>query len=114
MASQSTMGIICKGEPMPADFNPYPLAVEGYPDRLSYLPGETAAFHCSARVKHYAVEIARIGAQREVVWRRAGLRGQEQPTPERAYAGGCDWPVSFSLQIPDSWRSGFYEVTFQA
>jgi hypothetical protein len=99
---------------MPADFNPYPLAVEGYPDRFSYLPGETVAFHCSARTKRYAVEIARIGAQREVVWQRAGLPGQEQPTPERAYAGGCNWPVSFSLQIPDSWRSGFYEVTLQA
>ena len=60
------------------------------------------------------MEIARVGAGREVVWRRTGIPGQEQPIPADAYAQGCGWPVSFALRIPETWRSGFYEVTLQA
>ncbi len=99
---------------MPVDFNTLTLAVEGYPDRLDYLPGETVAFHCSARVNEFAVEIARIGAKREVVWQRGGMPGAAYPTPADAYARGCGWPVAFSVPIPQDWRSGFYEVTFHS
>lgn len=65
--------------------NTLALAVEGYPGRLSYQPGEEVALHCSARTKHFSVEIARVGAEREVVWRRAAIPGTEQPTPPMAY-----------------------------
>jgi hypothetical protein len=90
------------------------LVVEGYPDRLSYLPGEEVAFHCSARCNRFSAEIARIGGRREVVWRREGIPGVEQPTPNHAYAEGCGWPVTFVLRIPTDWRSGYYEVALQA
>ncbi|MEZ4679161.1 MAG: DUF6605 domain-containing protein [Caldilineaceae bacterium] len=99
---------------MPVDFNTLSLAVEGYPDRLSYLPGETVAFHCSTRVTSFTVEIARIGAERDVVWRSGQLTGTQQSTPNHAYAKGCGWPVTFTLPIPAAWRSGFYEVTFHS
>ena len=69
------------------------------------------AFHCSARVDRFAVEVARIGVTREVVWQQANLVGTHHPTPDRAYADGCGWPVTFTLPIPADWRSGFYEVT---
>lgn len=95
------------------NYNTLALAVEGYPSHLSYRPGEEVAFHCSARVKSFSAEIARIGAGRELVWRRDGLTGGEQPTPADAYAKGCGWPVSFTLRIPETWRSGFYEVTLR-
>ena len=98
---------------MRADYNTLELAVEGYPSQYSYLPGEEAHFHCSARVKSFSVEIARVGGKREVVWRRAGIRGEEQPTPADAYANGCNWPVTFSLRIPEHWQSGFYEVVMR-
>lgn len=93
-----------------ADYNTLVLAVEGYTDRQSYLPGEEVRFHCSARVKSYSVEITHVGLSRELVWRREGIVGQEHPTPADAYAKGCGWPVAFSLQVPEYWRSGFYEV----
>jgi hypothetical protein len=96
------------------NFNTLSLAVEGYPARQSYRPGEEVTFHCSARVKHFSVEIARVGANREVAWRKAGIAGAEPPTPSDAYATGCGWPVTFALTIPPDWRSGFYEVTFTA
>lgn len=88
-------------------------AVEGYPERLSYQPGEEVVFHCSARCPRYNVEIARVGKRREVVWKRFGLPGQDQLIPPRAYATGCNWEPSFRLTIPTTWRSGYYEVTLQ-
>ena len=93
--------------------NTLALAVEGYPGRLSYQPGEEVALHCSARTKHFSVEIARVGAEREVVWRRATIPGTEQPTPPMAYATGCGWPVTLTVPIPPTWRSGFYTVTLR-
>jgi hypothetical protein len=98
---------------MRADYNTLSLAVEGYPSQYSCLPGEEVSFHCSARVPSYSVEITRVGHNRHTVWRRDGLHGEEQSTPTDAYAKGCGWPVSFSLRIPDNWRSGFYEVTLR-
>ena len=96
--------------PMRADFNTLVLAVEGYPDRYSYLPGEQVRFHCSSRVRTFSVVITRVGQSREVVWRAAAIAGTEQFTPEDAYAKGCGWEVTFTVDIPSDWPSGFYEV----
>jgi hypothetical protein len=98
---------------MRVDFNTLKLVVEGYPERLSYLPGEDVIFHCSAICKSYSVEITRVGLSREVVWRRDHIPGQAYPTPADAYANGCGWPPAFSLRIGEGWRTGFYEVTLR-
>ncbi len=98
---------------MPVNYNTLTLAVEGYPSHYSVAPGEEVHFHCSSRVPSFSVEITRIGHNREMVWRRNGIPGAEQPTPADAYAKGCDWPIAFSLRIPEDWRSGFYEVTLR-
>jgi len=45
----------------------------GYSDRLSARPGDTVAFHLSATAPQCAVEIARLGRVREVVWTRDGI-----------------------------------------
>ena len=95
------------------EYNTLSLAVEGYPSRLSYRPGEEVAFHCTARTRTFSVEIARIGALREPVWRREGIAGAEQAVPDEAFARGCGWPVTFALTIPDTWRPGFYEVALK-
>ena len=96
------------------DRNTLVLAVEGYPTRQSYLAGEAVDFHCSATAATFGVEVARIGVTRDVVWRARGLAGAVHPVPADAYAQGCAWPVTFSVPIDPSWRSGFYEVTLHA
>lgn len=88
--------------------------LEGYPDRLSYLAGETVLFMCSTNAREFACEVARVGGEREIVWERRGLEGREHAVPDSASADGCDWPESFSFRIPDSWRSGYYEVVLRA
>ncbi len=87
-----------------------PLFIEGYADRLSYLPGEEVGFHISTSAPTYTLEIAREGATREVVWTKSGLKGEEHAIPADASSRGCRWPVAFRLPVPSAWRSGYYSV----
>lgn len=59
------------------------------------------------------VEIAREGAEREIVWRASSVRAQLHPTPEDASANGCDWPSALEIPVGE-WRSGYYAVTLTA
>src|SRR5579875_1132148 len=90
------------------------VTVEGYPDRLSYAPGETASFACSTDAPTFAAEVARVGGRREIVWERAGIAGTAQPTREHASSRGCGWQQSFELPIARDWSSGYYEVVLRA
>ena len=85
-----------------------------YTDRLSYLPGEEVRFHTSTSASRYSIEIARVGARREAVWTRSGIRGALHPTPPEAFARGCGWADGFAFRIPRQWRSGYYAVTLRA
>ena len=98
---------------MKRHFTRWPVT-EGYPDRLSYGPGDTVEMRCSSRAATFAVEVARIGRERVVVWRRDAIPGSEQTVPDRAFEVGCGWPVTFSFGVDPAWPSGFYEVTFRA
>lgn len=84
-----------------------------YTDRLSYLPGEKATFFTSTSAPTYAVEIAREGAQREVVYRKDGNRGKLHDVPDNASENGCRWPDAFSWTIPYDARSGYYSVVLR-
>jgi hypothetical protein len=86
------------------------LYVEGYSDQLSYLPGDTVSFHLSTTAPICTLEIARLGAEREVLWIQEEVVAQAYPVPEDASSHGCNWPVAHKLRIPDDWRSGYYEV----
>jgi len=85
-----------------------------YTDRLSYLPGDEVRFHTSTSASRYSIEIARVGARRDLVYTRSGIRGALHPTPPEAFARGCGWPDGFAFRIPRDWRSGYYAVTLRA
>ena len=89
-------------------------AVEGYPGRLSYRPGDELTLHVSCTTATYDVEIHRWGATRELVWSSPDNAGVEQPTPSDADANGCGWQPSITVPIAHTWRSGFYLVTMRA
>src|SRR5207248_9635586 len=59
-------------------------AVEGYTDQLSYQAGDEIKFHVSCATDRYDLEIARVGAERVVVWKKQGLAGQQYPIPADA------------------------------
>ena len=85
-----------------------------YTDRYSYRPGDRVDVHVHTTAASYDVEIVRDGAEPETVYARQGLDGVAHETPEDAYASGCGWPVAFSLEVPDEWRSGFYILAVRA
>jgi hypothetical protein len=80
-----------------------------YTDRLSVRPGESFALHASSDADPCTLEIARIGATREVV-HRATLAPGAQSIPSDADAKGCRWPVSLTLEAGANWRSGYYDI----
>ena len=77
-----------------------PLYIDGYTHQLSYAPGEEIAFHISTSAENYSLEIARIGATREVVWHQAELPGEAQPIPTDVSSQGCGWSPIFTLCPP--------------
>ncbi len=56
-----------------------------------------------------AVEVARVGGTRDVVW-SATVPADHRPTPAGAFEHGCDWPAAAAVTIDPQWRSGYYEV----
>ncbi len=91
-----------------------PLYIDGYTDQLSYAPGEEIAFNVSTSAGDYSLEIARIGAEREVVFNESGLPGKAQPIPVNASSHGCGWEATYTFEVPETWQSGYYEGTLRA
>ena len=94
--------------------DPHPLFIEGYAGRVSCKPGEELSLHVSTTAPKFTVEIARLGAQREVVFTKADVAGRESPIPENASSHGCGWPALLTMPVPKDWKSGYYEVTLKA
>lgn len=82
--------------------------IEGYANKLSVAPGEEIGFHVSSIAPRYSLELARLGAERTVVWKKDNLEGKDYPAPANASAQGCGWPAALSLRVPADWRSGYY------
>jgi hypothetical protein len=95
------------------DETPPKAAVEAYTGRLSYEPGEVVTLHVSCLGKQYSLEIARVGAARQVLHRIGGMAGIEHPTPANASTHGCSWPAALKVPLPRDCPSGFYSVTLQ-
>ena len=91
-----------------------PLYIDGYTHQLSYAPGEEIAFHVSTSAGNHSLEIARIGAEREVVFNESGLPGKAQPVPVNASSHGCGWEATYTFEVPETWQSGYYEGILRA
>ena len=89
-------------------------SISGYANQLSIPAGGEIAFHVSTAASRYDMEIARVGAQRKVVWSQRGLKGAEHPVPADASTHGCRWPAAFQMTIPSDWPSGYYSAILRA
>lgn len=84
--------------------------VTGYCWPQSVAPGSPVALHLSSSgARPVSVEIARLGADRTVVWSGTVDAG-DHPTPLNADAEGCDWPVALEVPTGADWTSGYHEV----
>ncbi|HEV2651308.1 MAG TPA: hypothetical protein VGU69_08620, partial [Rhizomicrobium sp.] len=81
-----------------------------YTDRTSVSPGESFAIHASSDAGPCTLEIARVGADRQVVMQQEGVRIGKHPVPADADSKGCGWPVALAVQAGADWRSGYYDI----
>lgn len=84
--------------------------IEVYTNTLSAAPDDTLTLHVSTRARRFNLQIARIGLEETVVWSKDNLHGDFHPTPKNAWQNGCQWPVSARLEIPSTWKSGYYQI----
>jgi hypothetical protein len=94
--------------------DPTPLFIEGYAGQRSIAQGEEIPIHVSTTAAKYEIEVARLGATREVVWKKSDVPGAAYPVPEDASANGCRWPESVRVPSGAAWKSGYYEVSLRA
>ncbi|GGY83783.1 N,N-dimethylformamidase beta subunit family domain-containing protein [Streptomyces nitrosporeus] len=94
--------------------------IQGYASRTSVPPGEPIDFHISShRTQTCTVEIYRVGHYGGAGARRMAA-GEDVPVqrrtkPEADPATGliaCDWPASWTLDVPEDWVSGFFLAVF--
>ncbi len=85
--------------------------VFGYANKLSCVPGEEISFHLSSTAPAVRMTIERRGAKDETVFEQKDIACSVQPIPDRASSHGCGWPASFTMAVPDAWRSGCYIAT---
>jgi len=90
------------------------LEIWGYTPRMTYAPGDRIELHVSTTADAWDLEIGRDGADYTPLFEKHGLKGIHHPTPADCSVSGCDWPVSYSLAIPDDWAAGGYLVTLRA
>ena len=104
MASVSTLAnIVC------ADDSNKPF-IHAYAGPISCQQGESVGLFASTSANKFAIEVARIGPQRQVVYERAGISGARHEIPPDSAFNGCGWPTSCTIPVADSWPSGYYQV----
>ncbi|MCU1369926.1 MAG: hypothetical protein JWO77_1120 [Ilumatobacteraceae bacterium] len=84
--------------------------VTGYCWPQSQVGGGAVGLHLSSPGgRDVAVEVARCGWRREVVWSDT-VPSDFHATPHGAAQDGCGWPAAIVLDVDPDWRSGYYEV----
>lgn len=84
--------------------------VTGYCWPQSVAPGGGVALHLSsAGGRPVQVEIARLAADRTIVW-TGTVEAGDHPTPLDASSNGCQWPAATTVATDEDWVSGYYEV----
>ncbi len=71
--------------------------------------GGSVALHVSSPAPRVRVEVARVGAAREVVW-SGEISADHHPLPADVDTAGCDWPAATTIPVDPTWRSGYYDV----
>src|SRR6476661_10967836 len=84
--------------------------IHTYAGPISCEQGETVDLFVSTSANQYAIEVARLGAQRTIVYERSGITGARHEAPADASYNGCRWPKSTTIPTKADWPSGYYQV----
>ncbi|HEY0106602.1 MAG TPA: N,N-dimethylformamidase beta subunit family domain-containing protein [Rhizomicrobium sp.] len=84
-----------------------------YTDTLSVAAGDPFVIHASADAGPCRLEIARVGAARDIVFVRDGVHVGIHPVPDGADRNGCRWPALLRVETGGDWRSGYYDIVLR-
>lgn len=88
------------------------MSMEGYASATSVLQGGTITFQLnSSPPRAFTINIFKIGRTETTVFTGSGV-AYSWATPPNAYAVGCGWPITYTLQVPATWPSGLYRADF--
>ncbi|GAA1751088.1 N,N-dimethylformamidase beta subunit family domain-containing protein [Agromyces humatus] len=91
-------------------------ALQGYATTLDVRQGGVAAVAVSTSFASYRASVVRLapGTGPQTVRDPVTLAGAIRTLPGDYRSAGCDWPESFSFDVPAEWPSGLYSVRVQA
>jgi hypothetical protein len=78
----------------------------------SVTAGDTVALRAAGPPAEAELRIHRIGLHRDLVW-SGNITLEPHELPADAAANGCPWPDSATVEVEESWRSGYYEVSLR-
>lgn len=88
-------------------------SVTGWCWPQSVRPGGRVALHLSSPGgRPVAVEVARVGRRRQVMW-SATVEAADHDTPPDAPEHGCRWPAAATIDVGADWTSGYHEVVLR-
>lgn len=93
-------GLLAKNDPR----LPHILA---YAQTAALKPGESLALKISAK-QAVDIEIFRLGRVNELMFSKKSVPAQLQPVSMLSFRDGANWEDSYKLQIPLTWRPGYY------
>lgn len=110
MKRRTLMSLALGATALPAAEPDADFFIEGYAGKVSVAQGEEVPLHITTSEAACEIEVARVGAKREVVWQKSGVAGKRQTIPEDASAKGCGWAETVRVPVGAEWKSGYYEV----
>lgn len=84
--------------------------IEGYSDKQSYEPGETARFYIHCRTSEFTAEVYRFGKDVVKISEERGIPGKVQHYACYSYSWGCRWENNYNLTIPQDYETGMYAL----
>ncbi|MEM7346224.1 MAG: N,N-dimethylformamidase beta subunit family domain-containing protein, partial [Chloroflexota bacterium] len=89
------------------------ISLGGYASGISVIQGGSLDFHISTDLASYTLTVWHEGASRQLMHTSPTLTGaQYNCTDGYQPPDGCDWPATYTLNVPASWPSGVYTVDF--
>lgn len=83
----------------------------GYASATSVEQGESIQFHVATSVSPFTLRIVNLAAPDNTVRTLTNLQSAPQDCSGQ-FTQGCDWNVTTTLDVPNSWRSGYYAAVF--
>ncbi|MCE9564347.1 MAG: hypothetical protein K8U57_20110 [Planctomycetes bacterium] len=85
-------------------------AIEAYTDQLSYAPGDEMKILASGDQGYFDLKIFRVGVERTPTDVHLKVPVESQSVPKDASSHGCRWAKTTTIKVPESWKTGYYEV----